>query len=71
MESNEQNRNRLIDTENRLTAVRGEGELKGWVKTVKGLSKKKNPQKLIDTDNSMVITTGKGRLGRWKRVKGE
>ena len=33
--SNEQNRNRLIDTENRWTVVRWEG---GWVEKVKGLS---------------------------------
>ena len=38
-----QNRNRLLDTENRLTAVRGR-EARGWVKQVKGLSKNKNKQ---------------------------
>ena len=59
MESNEQNklkqnRNRLIDIENRLTAVRGEG-VGGWVKKVKGLSKEKNLYK----DSSMVIKRGK------------
>ena len=38
------NRNRLIDTENRLTAVRWEGD-GGWVKRVKGLGKNKNPHR--------------------------
>ena len=33
---NKQNKNRLRDTENRLTAVRGEG-VGSWVKKVKGL----------------------------------
>ena len=37
---NKQNRNRLIDTENRLAAVRREG-FGDWAKKVKGLSKKK------------------------------
>ena len=32
---NKQNRNRLIDTENKLTGGRGVG---GWVETVKGLN---------------------------------
>ena len=36
---NKQNRNRLIDTENRLTAVRGEG-VGGLGEKVKGLSQK-------------------------------
>ena len=40
MESNEQNRNRLIDTENRLRAVRRE-RFGDWMKKVKGLSKTK------------------------------
>ena len=39
----------------------------GWVKKMKGLSKKQNP-KLLDTDESMVITSGKrgggGRSGQ-------
>ena len=34
---NNQDRNRLIDTESRLTAVGGRG-FGGWVKKVKGLS---------------------------------
>ena len=51
---NKQNRNRLIDKENRLTAVRGEG--------VRGLSEKGEgiKKKIIDTDNSMEMTRGKG-----------
>ena len=49
MESNKQNRNRLIYKEHRLTAVRGKG-VGDWVKKVKGLSKKKI---------SIVITGGK------------
>ena len=52
--------NRIIGTENRLTAV---GRLACWVKKVKGL-RKKNP---IDTDNSKVITEGKG-VGKQKRI---
>ena len=50
-----QNRNRLIETENRLTAFKG-----GWLKKV---NKEINKNKLIDTDNSMVITRGKGVWG--------
>ena len=53
---NKQNRNRLIDTENRLTAVRREG-LEGLCEKGKDIKKKKT---LIDTDNSLVITRGKG-----------
>ena len=34
---NKQSRSRLIDTENRLTAVRGKWGWWGWVKKVKGL----------------------------------
>ena len=44
MESNEQNKqnsNRLIDTENRLRAVRGEEGVGRWVKQARGLSKNK------------------------------
>ena len=68
MESNEQNKliNKIetdSDTENKLTAVSGEG-LGDWVKTVKGLSKKSVKTQLIDTDNSMVITRGTGSEGR-------
>ena len=37
----------------------------GWVKKVKGLSKKKK-KPLIDTDNSVVITRGKG---GWREVE--
>ena len=37
---NKQNSNRLIDAENRLTAIRGEG-LRTWMKKVKGLRKTK------------------------------
>ena len=48
VESNEQNKlnsgDRLMDTENRLTAVRGEG-VAGWVRRVKGLRKIKTKKK--------------------------
>ena len=64
MESNEQinkqNRNRFIDTENRLTGL---GVLWDWVKNVKGLSKQRN-KNLIDANKSMVITRGKSGAGR-------
>ena len=53
-QTNKQNRNRLIDRENKLTAVRGEG--------VGGLGEKK--QTNSDTDNSTVITRGNGDEGR-------
>ena len=54
---NKQNRNRFIDTENRLTAVRRE---EGWGLGEKGEGTKQ--RKKIDTDNSiMVIARGKGR----------
>ena len=56
-----------MDTENRLTAVRGEG-LRGWVRRVKGLDNEK--KRLMDTDNCMVNTSGKGGGGGSKRVKG-
>ena len=61
---NKQNRNRLIDTENRRTAVRAEG-FGGCMKKVKCLSKnqkktKTKTIKLIDVDNSMLITRKKG-----------
>ena len=48
-----------MDTENRLTAVRGEGA-GGWVRKVKGLHKEK--ERLMDADNSTVISGGKGVL---------
>ena len=41
--TNKQNRNRLIDTENRLTAVRGRGW--GLCEKGKGIKKKKNPHR--------------------------
>ena len=56
-QNKKQNRDRLIDVENRLTAVRGEGfgglgekddEIKQKIKTK------------TDLDNTMVITRGKG-----------
>lgn len=63
MASNEQNnkqpRNRLTDTEKRVTAVRRVGG-GGWVKRAKGLSNKQNKSKNKKT-NTMVITRGKGR----------
>ena len=46
-----------MDTENRLTAVRGEG-LGGWVRRLKRLSKKKGGG-LMGTDKSMVVAKGK------------
>ena len=53
---NQQNRNKLIDTENRLKAVRGQGV--GWLgQKLKGI-KQKTP--LTDTDNSTRIIRGKG-----------
>ena len=75
MESNEQKNqaNKIeTDSQDRLTAVRGE-ELRCWVKNVKGLSKaKQNKTKyLIDTDSSIGITRGKGGWGGQKRVKGD
>ena len=42
------------------------GGLAGWVKKVKGLSKK---QKRIDADNSMLTTRGKGILGEVEEGK--
>ena len=66
---NEQSRDRLMDSENRLTAVRGE-EIGGWVRKVKGLSKEKK-ERLMDTDNSLVITRGKGDYGRGRRGYGK
>ena len=61
----------LVDMDNSVViaggrVVAGLGE--GWVKKVKGLSKKQTDKQLTDTDNSMVITRRKG--GRQKRVKG-
>ena len=58
-----------MDSENRLTAVRGE-EIGGWVRKVKGLSKEKK-ERLMDTDNSLVITRGKGDYGRGRRGYGK
>ena len=54
-----------MDTENRLTTVRGE-EAGGWGRRVKGLSKEKE-ERLRDTDNNTVINRGKG--SGEKRVK--
>ena len=54
------NRKRLIDTENRLTAVRG--KLWSWVKQVKGLNAHK--KYLIDTGIGVMTTRGKGVGGR-------
>ena len=59
-----------MDTENRLTAVRGEsnGEiLGGWVRREKGFIQKKP---LIDSDNSVVVTRGKG-VGETGEGEGE
>ena len=39
MQKNKQNRNRLKNTKNILTAVRWEVGLGGWVKKVKGIKK--------------------------------
>ena len=73
MEFTEQNKQiskieRLIDTENRLTSVRGQrgGTLRGWVKKVKGLS----INKLIDNDNSEVITRGTRECRKLGKCKG-
>ena len=44
-----------MDTENRLTAVSGEG-VGGWVKNDEGIKENKNS--LINTDNSMGIARG-------------
>ena len=61
VESNKQNKltnevETLINTENQLTALRGQG-VGGWIKKVKRWSKgKRNP---IDTDNSMVAARRK------------
>ena len=54
---NKQSRNRLIDTKNRLTGIRGEG----------GLGEKSEEIKentLIDTDNNIVISRWKGGWGQ-------
>ena len=59
MESNElnkQNRNRLIDTENRLALLKGRG-LEGLGEKCEGSKQTKN---LADTDTNTVITRGKG-----------
>ena len=61
-----ENKRRLMDTEDRLTAVGGEGA-RGWAKKVKGLSKEKN---LIDTDNSVVITRSMGWAGEVDECEG-
>ena len=63
MEYNEKitkySRNRLIVTENRLTAIRGEV---GWGAGQKSEEIKQRKKKtLIDRENSMVITRGKWR----------
>ena len=46
-----------MDTENRLTVVKGVG-VRGWVRTVMGLST--GEKKLMDTNDSMVNVRGKG-----------
>ena len=67
MESNEPNKliNRLIDTKNRLTAVRGEvwglDEKDEGIKQKKKKKERKQKKILIDTDNSMVSTRGQSR----------
>ena len=53
-----------MDTENKLTVVRGEGvgglgEKDEWIK-----QKQNKTNKLIDTDDSMVIMRGKVGSGR-------
>ena len=53
---NKQNRNRVTDTKNRLTAVGMEAV---WELGGKGEGIKRN-KTLIDTDNSMTNTRGKG-----------
>ena len=54
---NKQNRDRLIETENRLTAVRGE---RGWGLDEKGEGIKQQQNKtLIDTANRMMMVKGK------------
>ena len=70
MYSNEQNQltNKIeADSENRLTAVRGEG-VESLDEKVKGLSKKQKTT-LIDTDNIMVVTRRKGSLGEVEEGK--
>ena len=70
--SNEQNQltNKIeADSENRLTAVRGEG-VESLDEKVKGLSKKQKTT-LIDTDNIMVVTRRKGSLGEVEEGKWE
>ena len=69
---NKQNRNRVLEN---IQLSEGRG-LQGWVKKVKGLSKKTNKQTknpFIHTDYSMVITTGErgmegGRRGDRRRL---
>ena len=61
-----------MDTENRLTAVRGKGVV-SWARRVKGLSNE-NTGRLMDTDHSVV--TGKERVsgegevedGKWEQM---
>ena len=60
-----------MNTETRVTAVRGEG-VEGWVIRVKGLSKeKKKDSWLMDTDNNVVITREKGDGGMYLSIKGD
>ena len=66
MESNEQNEltSKIVtDTESRLTAVEGMGELSG---RLEGLSKKE--KKLMDTDYSAVSAREEWGGGRWRRL---
>ena len=61
MESNEQNRNRLFNPQESLTAVRGEREGLGEID--EGIKQKENTKSLRNTDNGMVIARGQ-REGR-------
>ena len=56
-----------MDTENRLTAVRGDG-LGGLGEKSEGIKQRKK-ERLKDTDNSLVIARGKGVWGREEGVK--
>ena len=57
-----------MDTENRLTEVRGDG-FGGLGEKSEGIKQRKK-ERLKDTDNSLVIARGKGVWGREKGVKG-
>ena len=70
VESKEQNRNRGIDTWNRLTAVRGERGW-GWMRKVKGLNKKyMHPDVHCSIFcNSQDLQTAQGPINRWVDIK--